>query len=122
MEAAVRLMDHTEVKLITAILYRGGGSKVLKALHGRGINTASMNHARGSSIGDPAGKNGIPVSFEKEIVTVVVPAGEADEVFEMIFHEADLNRPHGGLLYMEDLKRSVPYVLPDLPKEEETQK
>lgn len=116
-------MNHQEfapmrdMRQITCILYKGGGLQVLEALHKRGVNAASLHHARGSAIGDPAGRNGIPEIFEKEILTVVVSAEEADEIFDFVFEAAKIDRPHGGFLYMERLQLSVPFVLPSVPEE-----
>ena len=42
----------------------------------------------------------------------------ADEIFEFIYHEARIDRPHGGLIYVTGLDRATPFVLPDLPEEE----
>ena len=113
-----RLPTETDnVKLITCVLYRKGALEVVRALHGRGIDSAAMWHARGSAIGDPVKRNGLPVSFEKEIVVVEVPASLADEIFEFIFETAGIDRPHGGLLYMESLHRGTHYTLGDTPPE-----
>jgi nitrogen regulatory protein PII len=103
--------DRDNCKLITCVLYRKGGLAVLDALRKRGIESAALWHARGSAIGDPVGKNGLPVSFEKEIVVVAVPAQDADEIFEFIFETAEIDRPYGGLLYMEPLRRATSFVL-----------
>ena len=42
----------------------------------------------------------------------------ADEIFEHVYHKAEINRPHGGLMYMHDLTMSTKYILPDLPEEQ----
>jgi nitrogen regulatory protein PII len=106
-----------QMMLITCVLYRGGSSEVMKALHRRGLNSAYLHHARGSAIGDPIGKDGLPNHFEKEIVSVVVPQAQSDEVFEFIFDTAQIDRPHGGFLYMERLRRAGIYTLPNLPED-----
>ena len=106
-----------EAMLITCVLYKGGGIEVIKALHERGLNSASLHHARGSAIGDQVGKGGLPTHFEKEVVSVVVSQAQSDEIFEFIFDVAQIDRPHGGFLFMERLQRAVPYSLPNLPKE-----
>ena len=101
-------------KLITGIFPKGGGKRVIEALHNRGITTANMYFARGSDFGAPLGKSGIPEQVEKEIVTVVVSPKESDEMFEFIYDTADINRPGAGVIYMGELRKSVPFVLPDL--------
>jgi nitrogen regulatory protein PII len=108
-----------EARLITCVLYRGASRKVLKALTARGLNAASMHHARGSSIGDPVGRRGLPIQHKKEILNVVVAPEECDEVLHLIFRVADIDRPTGGFMYVRRLARAMPYMLPDVPDETE---
>jgi hypothetical protein len=62
--------------------------------------------------------DGLPVSFEKDILTVIVPSEIADEIFEFIFTTAGIDRPYGGFLYMGTLHRSSEYVLESLQEED----
>ncbi len=105
------------MKIITCILYHKGGTDILRALHKRGINSAVLHQARGSAIGDPVGLNGLPVSFEKDIITVIVSQDMADEIFEFIFTTAGIDRSYGGFLYMGTLHRASTYTLGSLPEE-----
>ena len=41
----------------------------------------------------------------------------ADEVFEFIFFEADINRPHGGLMFQQPLLATTAFNLPELEEE-----
>ncbi|MCU0609494.1 MAG: hypothetical protein MUF22_06995 [Chitinispirillaceae bacterium] len=107
-----------EPRLITCVLYRGGGDGVLKALHQRGLNSATLAKGRGSAIGDPADFRGQATEFEKEILSVMVDAEKTDEVMDFIFETAQIDRPYGGFVYVEKLRRGVPLVLPDLPEEQ----
>ena len=102
------------LKLITCILYRKGAINVLEALHQKGIHSAFMNHARGSAIGDQEDEKGQVQEFEKEILNVVVPESDADDVFQFIFETANIDRAHGGLMYMESLKGGTTYQLPNV--------
>lgn len=108
-----------EARLITCVLYRGASRKVLKALQARGINAASMHHARGSSIGDPPKRKGLPIQHEKEVLNVVVAPEECDDVLHLIFRVADIDRRTGGFMYVRRLARAMPYLLPDVPDETE---
>lgn len=100
------------LKLITCILYRKAGIAVLQALHERGINSAFMNHARGSAIGDHEDEKGQVQEFEKEIVTVVVNESQAEDTFQFIFETANIDRAHGGLMYMETLHSGIQMSMP----------
>jgi hypothetical protein len=106
-------------KLITCILPKGTARQIMLSLKSKyGIITSSMNFARGLGRLTPLAYRGIGENTEKEILTVVVSESQADEIFTFIYHEAPINRPHGGLMYMHPLQQSIPFVLPDLPGEE----
>lgn len=102
---------------ITAILYKGGGDQVLRALHAKGITRASMIHGRGSAIGDPIQKDGLPRQFEKEILKVLVEEDRVDQTMQWMFEAADVDRTHGGFFFVEKLTRASAFALPDLPLE-----
>ena len=105
-------------KLITCILPKGVAQPTLEKLKlERGITRTNINSARGSGKITPLAYRGIGGESEKEILNVVVSAVEADDIFEYIYVEADINRPHGGLMYMCRLSHSTTLELPDLPQE-----
>ena len=56
-------------------------------------------------------------SSQREILSVVVPEARADALFAWLFEAADIDRPHGGILYMQTLAEATAYTLPDLPAE-----
>ncbi len=104
-------------KLITCILPKGNALQTMAALKsGYGIITANMNFARGVGRLTPLAYGGINEQTEKEILTVVVPEAQADEIFSFIYHEAQINRPQGGLMYMQSLQQSIPFSLPEIPE------
>ena len=82
------------------------------------ITTANVGNARGVGRLTPLAYRGVGEQTEKEVLTVAVPGPAADEVFEFVYYEADINRPHGGLMYMGALSESTLFTLPDLPEEE----
>lgn len=108
-------------KLITCILHKGGTRPVMETLKAEfGITMASFNSARGVGKSMPLALRGIGEQTEKEILTVVVDDGQADEIFDFLYHEAEIDQPHGGLIYMHALQHSLSFVLPDLPEEAAT--
>lgn len=111
-------MNQTRHKLITCILPKGNAVNVagkLKAEHG--IMSMNINNARGVGKITPLAYRGIGGQSEKEILTVVIPESDADEIFEYIYEEANINRPHGGLMYIHPLNISTPFILPAIPDE-----
>lgn len=102
---------------ITCILPKGEAEPVLHALFEHGVPAANLSFARGFDPGDAPGKDGLPQQVEKDILTVVVAEKKADEIFEFVYETAKVARPGGGIVYMGMLRKSVPFVLPDLAGE-----
>lgn len=84
-----------------------------------GIIMANVNHARGSGRLTPLTERGVGEQTEKEILTVVVSEEQAEEVFSFIFFNAEINRPHGGIIFQSALNLATGYQIPgELPAEE----
>jgi nitrogen regulatory protein PII len=100
-------------KLITAILPKGRSLPVIEKLKtNHQVTSASFNFARGMGKMTPAKYRGVGEQSEKEVLSVLVDPEQADEIFEFIFHHAEINRPHGGVIYMQPLLQSTAYILP----------
>lgn len=102
-------------KLITCILPKGIALDVEKKLNEvHSILSTNVSSARGVGKITPLAYRGIAGQSEKEILSVEVPAGSADEIFDFIYEEANIDRPHGGIMYMQTLSRTTIYKLPDI--------
>ncbi|MGR9092905.1 MAG: hypothetical protein ACU85U_20225 [Gammaproteobacteria bacterium] len=105
-------------KLITWILPKGLAPSVLESVKDRfELTAANINSARGIGKITPLKYRGLGDQAEMEILTVLVDAGRAEEVFGFICFDADINRPHGGLMTMQALLGASELVFPDLPAE-----
>ncbi len=108
----------TPHKLINVILPKGRDKELVKKLvQDLGIQSVNVNYARGLGRITPLRHRGVGETTEKSIVTVLVEEDRADEVFEFIFYEAEINRPHGGLMFQQPLLASTAFKLPDLEEE-----
>lgn len=97
-------------KLITCITARGKAIGIVKKLHEeKGINSANIHTGRGG------GRRG---RMEVDMLTVVVDADVADEIFEYIYYEAEIGEYHGGFMYQGALTGATLFTLPEIPKEE----
>ena len=106
-------------KLITCILPKGVAAPILRRLkEEKGMVTCYINNARGTGRFTHRRVQRLGDVLEKEILNVVASAERADEIFEFIFYEADVNRPHGGMIFMTKLSRASHFELPDLPQED----
>lgn len=106
-------------KLITAIVPAGKAVPVVEKLKAeKGIITANVHSARGIGKLTLGAKRGFGEELEKSVLTVVVPADISEDVFEFVFFEAEINHPHGGIVFMSALHSASAYALPDIPDED----
>jgi len=104
----------TNCKLITSILPKGKALEVVRLLHEeKAIHSVNVASGRGV-----VGSVGHDVWSEVDILTVVVEAARAEEIFEFIYFRADMDRVHGGLIYQDRLTKATSFALPDLPGSE----
>ncbi len=106
-------------RVITCIVPIGKGQMIADHLHRElGIDSAVFNHARGMGIGTGYRRRS-GFQEEREVVSALVPAGSADEIFAALYRFAEMSQPHNGLIFMVGSRRAVPLTLPDIPEEGE---
>ena len=96
-------------KLITCIAAEDKAQETVQSLDANfGLQAVISHFARGlgrSSI--TPSTQGLGQQTEKTIFSVLVPTKQADEIFEHMYHTADLHRPHGGIIYVTPIKDSI---------------
>ncbi len=95
-------------KLITCIVPEANAAQGAAALREKyDLQSINKHFARGVGKSSPLIKRGLGEKTEKVVLKVVVEAAIADEVFEFLFNEADIDRPQGGLIYMNGIRSSA---------------
>ena len=90
-----------DARQIICILPKGRVSQVETGLiEEYGIHSANFNHARGVGRFSVLSASGLGEQREKDVLEVTVKEDIADEIFEYIYFKADMNQPHGGVVYM----------------------
>lgn len=106
-------------KLITAIVPVGKAMPVIARLKDeKGIIAANVHRARGVGKISLGTKRGFGEEQEKSVLSVMVSTERLDEIFEFIFFEAEINHPHGGIVYVSAVHAASFYELPDVPDED----
>jgi len=89
-------------KTITCFLPAGRAHEVLERLRKeKDIPSAYAYHARGAGLATRRDKLR-PEYVEREMITALVPAERADEIFRFIFFAAGIDQPHAGMVLMSD--------------------
>jgi len=96
-------------KLITCIAAEDKAQDTVQSLDSTfGLQALVSHFARGLGRSSTApSRQGLGQQIEKTIFSVLVPSQQADEIFEHIYHVADLHRPHGGIIYVTPVKQSI---------------
>ena len=98
-------------RMLGCLLPRGNGIPLVARLaKEKGITRAEVHSARGFMGSDP---RALTNRVEKDLLTVVVEGGRADEIFAWIYHEARVSEVEGRFLYMTRLLRATPFSLPE---------
>ncbi|MGI9323176.1 MAG: hypothetical protein ACR2PJ_06310 [Pseudomonadales bacterium] len=106
----------TDQKLITCILPKGRAIPLRqKLVEEQGIYTSVIHSARGVGRFSPVRDRGIGEQQEKDILQLTVAAEDADDLFEYMFFEGDMNKPHAGIIFVTPAVTATRLTLPDLP-------
>ena len=94
-------------KRITCFLPKGTGVKMVEMLQSeKNIVSTNVHSGRGQRTAE--------TWKEQEILTVIVDADRAEEIFEYIYFQGKLNEPGGGFIFQSDLNRATSYKLPEI--------
>ena len=111
----------TDVKLITCVVQRGLGEKIVRAARGAGAQGATIFYAKGSGVRERLGVLGVAVEVEKEVVNIVVSSEQASDVFDRVYLAGELDTPGMGFMYVTALERAATYVPPEVLERLETE-
>ena len=104
----------TDAALITCIVQKGMGDKVVQAAIAGGAQGATVYFGRGSGVRERLGLLGLAVDVEKEVIDIIVAEDQRDRIFEKIYFAAKLDTPGMGLAYVTLLEKVATYVPPEV--------
>ena len=102
-----------DIKCITCFLPKGAGIHLVEMLH-KEKNIDSSNVYTGRGLRTVESVKDYGAWSEQDVLTVVVDAERADEIFSYIFFQGELNKPAGGFIYQTSLTKSSHYILPKM--------
>jgi len=108
----------SDTKLITCIMPKGHAFPLQEALaEEKGIHSGTFHHGRGVGREANIQDRGIGEQPEREVIEVVVEAAIAEEIFDFMYSRAELDQPHGGIIYMTSSPRATTMLLPEVEEE-----
>ena len=110
----------TDSRLISCVVPKGRGAPLQKALaDNKAIQNATLHHGRGVGKSLHSANRSIGDQQERDILELIVGQDKCDEIFEYIFFEANINEPHGGIIYVSKVSKNSRFELPDVAWEKE---
>jgi len=95
-------------KIITCIASEDKAKKAVQGLaEDYNIQAIISHFARGLGRSSPLAPNKLGQQTEKVIISVLVETKQVDNIFAYIFHAADLDRPHGGIIYVTAVSQAI---------------
>jgi len=95
------------MKRIVCLVPEGKAKPAMIRLHAAHADLHILMHfARGIGRRKTVVFNGFGDQGERDVLEVIVPEDRADEVFDLLYQEAGINKYRGGIIYMHALKRS----------------
>jgi nitrogen regulatory protein PII len=82
----------TDVTMITCIVQRGIGDRIVAAAQEAGATGATIYFARGEGVRERLGILALAVEAEKEVIIVAVADDQADHIFERMYIAGELEK------------------------------
>ena len=109
MSALAHIGRAIDKKQLTAIVRAGEGQRLVEIFAEKpGVLSISHHHARG--VGGRRIRDNQLYLDEKDVLILLVETEFVDEVFSALFHEAGLNQPGAGMIFMEKVLRGHPMM------------
>ncbi|MDP6704990.1 MAG: P-II family nitrogen regulator [Alphaproteobacteria bacterium] len=100
----------TDVALITCIVQRGNGDRIVRAARDAGAQGATVHFAKGTGVRERLGILGVAVNVEKEVINIVVSSDQVESVFESMYLAGNLDTPGMGIMYITPLEKAATYI------------
>ena len=104
----------TDASLITCVVQRGMGDKIVKAAQDAGAQGATVNYAQGVGVRERLGVMGLAIEVDKEVISIIVANDQADRIFEAMYLASNLDTPGMGIMTLGPLDKIATFVPQEL--------
>jgi nitrogen regulatory protein PII len=105
-----KLVNLTEVSLITCVVQKGMADAINQSLLDAGVQGATVHQGVGTGIREKMGFLGVAVEVEREIISVLVAKDQLTRIFERVYLAGRLDTPGMGYVYATPLVQAATYV------------
>lgn len=105
-----KLVNLTEVSLITCVVQKGMADVINQSLLDAGVQGATVHQGIGTGVRERMGFLGVAVEVEREIISVLVAKDQLARIFERMFLAGRLDTPGMGYIYATPLVQAATYI------------
>jgi len=105
-------MENKNLRLITAIVQRGYGDRVVNAALKAGATGATFFYAQGSGVRQRLGVFANLIEAEKQVIFIVTTAEDVARVLRAVEEAGELHKPAYGFAYVQEVLDAVGFVTP----------
>jgi len=99
-----------DLKLITCVIQRGKGDKLIKAAIDAGAGGVTAFFARGVGVRDRLGLLGLAIVPEKEVLLIVCQNKEVEKIFSALIKAGNLETPGKGIAFVTPIEQVVGFI------------
>jgi len=103
-------MENNRLHLLTIVVQRKLGEKVLDAAIKAGATGATFFYGQGIGVRETLGLLGRFIEAEKQIIFVVTDPEHADAVLKVVTEAGKLDQPGYGFAYVQEVIKTVGYM------------
>ena len=105
-------MENKNLRLITAVVQRSHGDRVVDAALKAGATGVTFFYAQGSGVRQRLGVFGHLIEAEKEVMFVVTTAEQVDKVLRAVTEAGELEKAAYGFAYVQEVIDAVGFIEP----------
>jgi nitrogen regulatory protein PII len=105
-------MENKNLRLLTAVVQRSHGDRVVDAALKAGATGVTFFYAQGSGVRQRLGVFGHLIEAEKEVIFIVTTAAQIDQVMKAVAEAGELNKAAYGFAYVQEVLDAVGFVQP----------
>lgn len=106
-------MEAEQLRLLTVVVQRKLGERVLQAALEAGATGATFFYAQGTGVRQMLGFLGQFIEAEKQVVFVVTTADRIERVLDAVTKAGELNKAGYGFAYVQEVLKAVGFVEPE---------
>ena len=105
-------MEEKNLRLLTAIVQRSHGQRVVDAALKAGATGTTFFYAQGSGVRQRLGVFGQLIEAEKQVILIVMTAEHVAQVMQAVSEAGELHKPAYGFAYVQEVLDAVGFVDP----------